>query len=61
MDRFVIETSVAPPITSSSRSKSYFCPYCKKLIMKGNVQRLNLVCHGCYKMINADANDLLGA
>jgi hypothetical protein len=47
------------PLQSNPKSKSYFCPHCKKLLMKGNVKKLSMTCPNCQKMIDADEKDLL--
>lgn len=47
------------PIQSSSKLKSYFCPHCKKLLMKGDVKTLSMSCPNCQKMIDSDEDDLL--
>lgn len=47
------------PLKSTSKLKSYYCPHCQKLILKGDVKKLNMTCHNCNKLINADANELL--
>jgi len=38
--------------------KSYYCPYCKEMIMRGNVIKLSMVCPNCRKLIKADADEL---
>jgi|APSaa5957512576_1039674.scaffolds.fasta_scaffold411902_1 phage FluMu protein Com len=50
-----------PPIQSDSRLKSYYCPHCKKLIMKGDVKRLSMTCPHCTELIDADEVDLIKA
>lgn len=47
------------PIQSNSNLKSYFCPHCQKLLMKGDVKRLKMTCLNCQKMVDADENELL--
>jgi len=47
------------PIQSNSKLKSYFCPHCKKLLMKGDVKKLSMTCPNCQKMIDSDEKDLL--
>lgn len=47
------------PIQSSVTLKSYFCPHCRKILMKGAVKRLNMTCPNCQKMIDADESELL--
>jgi len=39
--------------------KEYRCPHCDKFLFKGNVQKLNMVCHHCQKMIRVDGNELV--
>ncbi len=46
------------PIQSDSKLKSYFCPHCQKLLMKGHVKRLKMACPNCQKMIDADGKGL---
>ena len=50
---------VVPFIQSDLNLKSYYCPHCKKMIMKGNVKRLSMTCPHCSKLIRAVENDLL--
>ena len=45
--------------TNNAKLKSYFCPHCKKMLMKGNVKKLSMTCPNCQKMIDADEKDLL--
>ena len=47
------------PVYSNSKFKSYYCPYCKKLIIKGDLKRLSMTCPNCYKLINVEEEDLL--
>jgi len=39
--------------------KEHRCPHCDKFLFKGNVQKLNMVCHHCQKMIRVDGNELV--
>ena len=48
-----------PPRKSDSSIKEYFCPYCNKSLFKGKVKKLNMACHHCQKLINADENELI--
>ena len=41
------------------KSKIYYCPHCRKSLMKGDVKRLNMTCPHCYKLINAEEEELL--
>lgn len=50
---------IVPLVQSDPQLKSYYCPHCKKLIMKGNVKRLSMTCPHCSELINADENDLI--
>ena len=47
------------PVQSNSKLKSYYCPYCRKLIIKGDIKRLSMTCPNCYKLINVEEEDLL--
>ena len=47
------------PIESSPKLKSYYCPYCQKFLIKGDVKRLNMTCPNCQKLITADEGELL--
>jgi len=44
---------------SDPKHKSYYCPHCKKIIMKGNVQRLSMTCPHCTELIDADEDELI--
>ncbi len=55
MDLDKIET-----IRGNSKFKSYHCPYCQKIMLKGDVRRLKMTCPHCQKMIDADEDELLG-
>ena len=46
-------------IQTSVEIKSYFCPHCKKLLMKGNVKSLSMACPNCQKLIDSDEEELL--
>lgn len=59
MNRRINPNEKIQPIQSSSKLKSYFCPHCQKIIMKGDVKRLCMSCPVCQKMIDADEKDLL--
>ena len=50
--------SIVPPMPSDLTLKEYRCPHCNKFLFKGNVKKLNMVCHYCNKMINAEESDL---
>lgn len=52
--------SIIPPIQSDPGIKEYRCPHCRKFLFKGNVKQLNMVCHHCQKMIDADDSELFG-
>ena len=59
MDNSNITESIIPPMERDSNHQSYRCPHCGKFLFKGNIKRLNMVCHHCQKMISADAKDLI--
>jgi len=48
-----------PSMKSDPSQKKYFCPHCDRFLFKGNVQKLNMVCHHCQKFISADENELM--
>ena len=52
---------IIPPMESDPDFKEYRCPHCEKFLFKGNVKRLNMVCHHCQKMIDADSSALFGS
>ena len=47
-----------PPMQGDPNLKEYRCPHCDRFLFKGNIQRLNMVCHHCQKMINIDESEL---
>jgi acetyl-CoA carboxylase beta subunit len=47
-----------PRIHVGSPIKSYYCPYCREMIMRGNVQKLALICPNCNQFVKANGNDL---
>jgi len=48
---------IVQPMESNLSLKEYRCPYCEKFLFKGNVHKLNMVCHHCQEMINVDEDD----
>ncbi len=50
---------IVPPMQSDPAFKEYRCPHCNRFLFKGNVKKLNMVCHHCYKMINTDEDELV--
>ncbi len=59
MKKLVTDEGLRKPMESDPKLKSYYCPYCEKLIMKGNVKKLSMVCSNCRKMIEADGDELV--
>jgi RNase P subunit RPR2 len=59
MDNTNITEPIIPPMQNYPSLKSYYCPHCDRFLFRGNVQRLNMVCHHCQKMISADEDDLV--
>jgi len=53
-----LHTLYPNPITPNQTQKKYYCPNCNKFLFKGNVQKLNMVCSHCQKIINSDRNVL---
>ena len=49
---------INPPIQSNPKLKTYHCPHCDRFLFKGNVQKLNMVCHHCQKLISATESEL---
>ena len=47
-----------PPIESNPDLKDYRCPHCDTFLFKENIQRLNMVCQHCQKMIQTNEDDL---
>ena len=58
MNNSNVTEPMIPPMESNPDLKDYHCPYCDKFLFKGNVQRLNMVCHHCQKLITADEDEL---
>ncbi len=54
-----IPNPIIPPVHRDPKSKSYYCPHCNKLIMKGDVKRLSMNCPHCLELVDADENELL--
>ncbi len=59
MDNPNIPNSIVQPVQSDPKLKSYYCPHCKKLIMKGDVKRLSMTCTHCSELIDVNENELL--
>ncbi len=49
---------VVPAMKSDPFLKEYRCPHCGKFLFKGNVKKLNMVCHHCQEMIDLDCDEL---
>ncbi len=39
--------------------KTYVCPHCRKMLMKGKVKRLKMTCPHCQKMVDEKERGLL--
>ena len=50
-----IKEPIVPPMNIDPGMKEYRCPHCNKFLFKGNVQKLNMVCHHCQEMIDVDS------
>ena len=50
---------IFPSMQSDTNLKEYRCPHCNRFLFKGNVKKLNMVCHHCQKSIIADESELL--
>ncbi len=58
MNDLNITEPIIPPMKSDPTLKEYRCPHCGRFLFKGNVKKLNMVCHHCQKMINVDDDEL---
>ncbi len=58
-DRFNSKFQSVSPLLSDPNFKSYRCPYCKNVILQGNVQHLKMVCHHCFQYVNSKKTALL--
>jgi acetyl-CoA carboxylase beta subunit len=59
MNNINMTEPIVPQMQSDPSLKEYYCPHCDKLLFKGNIKKLNMVCHHCQKLINADENELI--
>ena len=50
---------IIPPLQSDPTLNEYRCPHCDKFLFKGNIKKLNMECHHCQMMINADEDELV--
>ena len=50
---------IISPMQNDPNLKSYYCSHCGRFLFNGNVKKLNMVCHHCQKMINADEDKLV--
>ncbi len=50
---------IIPPMDGDPNLKKYRCPHCGRFLFKGNIKKLNMVCHHCHKMINMDESELV--
>ncbi len=46
-------------IQGNPNLKEYRCPHCKRFLFKGNVKKLNMLCHHCQELIIADGNEVV--
>lgn len=58
MNDLNITEPIILPMKSDPTLKEYRCPHCGRFLFKGNVKKLNMVCHHCQKMINVDDDEL---
>ena len=42
-----------------AKSKTYYCPHCKKVLMNGDVKRLKMNCPYCHEFVDAREGELL--
>ena len=50
---------IAPSMDSDPNLKEYRCPHCDRFLFKGNIKKLNMVCHHCHKMIDVEEEELV--
>jgi len=59
----ISNSNITGPMISQMQSnpilKEYRCPYCKRFLFKGNVQKLNMLCHHCQEFIIMDVNKVV--
>jgi len=48
-----------PTMQGNPNLKEYRCPHCKRFLFKGNVKKINMLCHHCQKLIIADGNEVV--
>jgi len=53
------EKPIVPPMHSDKTLKEYRCPHCYRFLFKGNIKKLNMVCHHCHQMIDVEEDELL--
>ena len=53
-----ISGPMIPPMQGNPNLKEYRCPHCKRFLFKGNVKKLNMLCHHCQKLIIVDGNEV---
>ena len=53
------EKPIVPPMQSDPILKEYRCPHCDRFLFKGNIKKLNMVCHHCQEMINTEESELV--
>ncbi len=49
------------PILGDPELKTYYCPHCKKIVLRGDIKTLNMVCPNCFKLILAEERELVAA
>jgi acetyl-CoA carboxylase beta subunit len=54
-----ITDPIIPPMESNPDLKEYRCPHCNRFLFKGNIKKLNMVCHHCQTLITADEDELI--
>jgi hypothetical protein len=47
------------PMQGNPTLKEYRCPHCKRFLFKGNVKKLNMLCHHCQELIIVDGNKVI--
>jgi len=57
MNNSNITGPMIPPMESNPNLKEYRCPHCKRFLFKGNVKKLNMLCHHCQELIIVDGDE----
>lgn len=54
-----IKNETAKTGQKNSELRQYFCPHCRKTLIRGNIKKLRMECPHCQRMIDSPEKDLL--